>query len=53
MKKGGGKTRRVFDKYNIIDDKDLRRAAKQRRLFVQIQNGKGDNRGDNQAAFIP
>ena len=51
MKRGGWKTRRIFDRYNIIDDKDLRKATEQRHLFFQVQNGRGDNRGDSHPDF--
>ncbi len=50
MKKGGWKTRLVFERYNITDEKDLKQAAEMRRFRVQAlqEGGRGDNPG-----FIP
>jgi hypothetical protein len=36
---GGHKTRNVFDRYNIVNDEDLKRAAARHSAYLQAQFG--------------
>jgi len=53
MSISGHKTRNVFDRYNIVNDQDLREAARKKQAYHERQNGLVGDMAPKHAEVIP
>jgi len=53
MSISGHKTRNVFDRYNIVNDQDLREAARKKQIYHEKQNNMVVDMVPGHAEIVP